>query len=126
MKSDWLKQIEFLLKESENLLTENDINENRFNEFKNKCVHMFYDIREANINETVSNIATRGIKLKIKIIDGRLHRFIYNLLKSKDAHLFQAPFLIEHNEEANFKKYIFEARGFFDGIRLNLLIDDLS
>lgn len=92
--------------------------------FKKSSYKILKLILAKNINETITELAERGLEYEVKRIRKPFYQWIFNQLNSREAFMYGAPFIIKHSDSDYFKKYIFGTNKKLEGIVHNLKLID--
>lgn len=110
---------------SEQLLNQEEISADELYAYKMQCAKYFvFLINENIINETITEIAQRGLSFKNFEVENPILRWIYyNLFKLRDDIYYNAPYLKGSSKTDLAKQYIFWIDKKLDGIEFNLSPD---
>ena len=118
---DNISKLDSLINESNNLLTKEFVYLDEITDYKKKCAIIYISLINENINFTITDIAKRGLKFKVRRIKNPFYRWIYNqLTTARDDISYNAPYLVKHTNSDYFKKYIFRTKQTLEGINHNL------
>jgi hypothetical protein len=95
--------------EESNLLLEKEIitNEEIIN-YKRMCLDIYFSIINENYNETINDIAKRGLKYEVTRFNNPIIQWFYNqLTEARDWITFKAPYLRKKTDSDYYKTYIF-------------------
>ena len=113
--------IKNLIEESEMLLIQYSISNEELIVYKKWTDYFYATLITKNINETITEIAARGLEFKVRKIKNPVLRWIYEEFTiGKDNISYNAPYLRKHTESDYNKRYIFWTMQKLKGLKLNL------
>jgi len=116
-----LSKLNSLIEESEKLLSQQNISNEEIAVYRKKAATLFIFLINKNLDDTINEIAERGLKYKVKKIKNPFFRWIYyQLTTARDDITFEAPYLKGHSELDYIKQYIFWTKMTLEGIITSL------
>ena len=123
---DIINIIDQLIGESENLIAKDTLTQDELIKFKKKSTKIFISLKNKEFNDTINEIADRGLKFEVKKIKNPIYRWIYTqFTTARDEITYNAPFLKKYTESDYNKIYIFRTKQTLEGLLFNLkLVQD--
>lgn len=119
--SNIISKLNSLVIDSDNLLSQEYITLEEITGYKRKCATVYVSLINKNINNTITELAERGLKYEVKKIKNPFYRWLYyQLTTARDNITYNAPFLKKHSDSDYNKKYIFWTKQKMMGIIHNL------
>ena len=116
-----ISKLEALIIESDNLLEKQTLSSEEFKVHRSNCNLLFKSLINMKIDNSITDIAERGIKFRISKLTNPFYQWIYNRLHSRDVITFNAPYLIKHSDSDYFKRDIFWTKQKLNGLVYNLI-----
>jgi hypothetical protein len=111
-----------------NILIEKEIitNEEIIN-YKRMCLDIYFSILNENYNETINDIAKRGLKYDVTRFNNPIIQWFYNrITEARDWITFKAPYLRKKTDSDYYKTYIFWTIKRIEGIIYNFENNNLK
>ena len=113
-----------LIEESEMLLTEYSVSNDELIVYKKWTDYYYATLIAKNINETITEIATRGLEFKVRKIRNPILRWFYEeFTSSGDEISYKARYFKKPTDSDYNKRYIFETMQKLEGLKFNLELE---
>lgn len=109
-----------LIEKSDKLLLQQEMSSNELKDYKQLTNSIFARLMKEGLNNTITEISLEGLKFKVTKINNPVLRWLYDMLRSKGAITFNAPFLVRHSESDYSKRYVFWIKMKLEGLLFNL------